>query len=246
MRSRALLLLCTTIVACKGAAFDRSPIFALRAGAADEKGKQEASVEDDYERAQKAILDAISNIEHKVEAALECEVTNLFRDLDDHHETKQEAKKQTKKAVKQGAQKVKTHVKEHKATAKKTADWPSYPLEIRNPYEWPHHKEPKMAKEKKKVDIDHRDIRILHAVEAAEQAVLQAIEEEVTSIFHGTEHHEKHPGHVKKTKEAYHLSLESAKKLADETKQDRRRWFAGDGSAAGIEDYDFLVNLKEN
>jgi hypothetical protein len=53
------------------------------------------------------------------------------------------------------------------------------------PYDWPHG-EP------------HDDHRILHAVEAAEKALLRAVDEEVNSLFHDLKTHDEDDPHPAK------------------------------------------------
>ena len=71
---------------------------------------------------------------------------------------------------------------------------------------------------------------MLHAVEAAEKAVLHAVEDEVQNLFHDLkdDHHDHDVD--KKTRKAItdhaKRGVESTKKMVDEKREDRRNWLS--------------------
>jgi hypothetical protein len=94
------------------------------------------------------------------------------------------------------------------------------------PYDWPHG-EP------------HDDHRILHAVEAAEKALLRAVDEEVNSLFHDLKTHDEddpHPAKKEKAATSVKSGVEKGKKKVEDVRDHRRGWLSGDLS---IEDYTF-------
>jgi hypothetical protein len=141
-------------------------------------GSQDKSVvaDDDYERAEKAILLSIARVEHLVEKAVANEVDILFHK---EHPHKEQVVSKAKKAVTEAVGKVKRSVEDHSARN-------VYPFEKKSDVAMDHH------------DHVHKDHRILRAVEAAEQAVIHAIANEVDTLFHETEHHPKMKDSIKK------------------------------------------------
>ena len=175
--------------------------------------------EDEYERAEKAIFDALGRLEGKVQHAVEDEVDSLFHELD-HHE-KEAIKAKVKASVKKSTKKVKKNVEDHNHSKEETLPMihPNYPY----PYNWPI------------ADPDHR---LLHAVESAEKAVLHAVEEEVSSIFHELHHEEEVPEETaKKTKRALKKVHEKASKHVEEKHKHRRNWFKENLEGNPIEEY---------
>jgi hypothetical protein len=81
----------------------------------------------------------------------------------------------------------------------------------------------------------HKDHKILHAVEAAEKAVLHAVEQEVELLFHDlkNEHGETHAEKAGKTAKK---GLEKAKKHVEETHEHRRKWLSDD-AVRNLEEY---------
>ena len=124
--------------------------------------EQRATIGDEIHRAESAVLNAIGFVEDKVQQAVEEEVQTLFHELQDHQ--KDHIEQKVGEIVKRGAGKVKKQVEEHDVDQSS-----SYPFER-------HVKNNKLA--------EHKDHRILHAVESAEHAVLHAIEDEVNLFFH--------------------------------------------------------------
>lgn len=165
----------------------------------------------------------------------------LFHKLESADSAKKAAvHEKAKKAVEKGVTKVKSHVDEHKqqqqqrgdaAAAGTTATGMTYPYEIHNPYEWPTYKN--------RGSLQHGDSRILQAVEAAERAVLRAVEQEVDTLFHETEHHhhDDDQEHKKETKAAVKAGVKSAKKKLEDTHKHRREWLLQEGEAGLLEDY---------
>ena len=190
------------------------------------RGEKKEHSEGDSKRAESAILGAIRAVEKKVQSAVESEVNTIFHELEDHH--KSDIEDRAKKAVEKGAKKVKKQVDE-KAKG--------YPYEIHYPYQWPH-VEKKTGKHGKKDKVtEHKDHRILHAVEAAEQAVIHAIQEEVDTIFHESEHHE---DTKKKAKSVVEEGVNKAKKEVEDTHEHRRVWVSGEGISSDLEEYNPL------
>ena len=133
-------------------------------------------VDDDYERAEKAILMSIARVENLVEKAVANEVDILFHK---DHPQKEQLVSKAKMAVTEAVGKVKRSVEDHST---------------RNTY--PFEKKPDSGVERH--DIVHKDHRILRAVESAEQALIHAIASEVDTLFHETEHHPKLKGSIQK------------------------------------------------
>jgi len=162
---------------------------------------------DDYERAQKAIFGAISSMEKRVQQAVEKEVDTLFHNLE--HLEKEEIKARAKKAVAKGGQKVRKTVDDHRKSDRKH-QLPFYDLDSHSyPYEWP------------KGDPEHR---ILHAVEAAEKAVLQAVEKEVSTLFHSSDKHPENES-KKQAHKVLKLSVTKTSSKSEESREERRRRF---------------------
>jgi len=184
------------------------------------RGSKAAKEEDssNYERAQKAILNAVTSVEGKVQKVVEAEVNSLFHDLG--HPEKVEVATKAKKVVETAASKVKKQVDEH---AEKDV-YPYEPKEVHNPYEWPHKKEGQEG-----------ESRILHAIEAAEKAVLHAVEEEVDTLFHELKHREDKVT-AEKAKKVVKKGIKKSVKEVDQKHEHRRGWLSGDSSAL-IEDY---------
>lgn len=168
-------------------------------------GNQDKNVvaDDDYERAEKAILLSIEKIENFVGKAVANEVDILFHK---EHPHKEQVVSKTKKAVSEAVGKVKRSVEDHPE---------------RNVY--PFEKNSDVAMERHG-DV-HKDHRILRAVEAAEQAVIHAIANEVDTLFHETEHHPKLKDSIKK-----------ASTVVEKVHDHRRDWLQNVASSM-IEEY---------
>lgn len=188
----------------------------LSAGNKDEKI---APSEDDYERAEKAILTAISTVEDKVQRLVAAEVDTLFHEKDHNHKKAEFAAK-AKKAVEQGAGKVKRAVNEH-------AETHVYPFEKDHPYPYV----PPQNNKKGQAVEHHKDHRILDAVEAAEKAVLHAIQQEVNTLFHEVDHKE-----TDKAKTTVTLGIQKAAAKVDAIHEHRRGWLTNQTNAL-IEEY---------
>lgn len=205
------------------------------------RGSKKAPVptdDEDFDRASRAILSGIAAVEGQIQTAVAAEVETLFHKLDSTDPTKKAAvHEKANKAVKTGATKVKKHVDEHKqqlqqrgqSHAEAAATNGAFPFEIHNPYEWPMYKN--------RGNLQHGDSRLLHAVEAAERAVLRAVEQEVETLFHEPEHHHEDEEHKKQTKEAVQAGVKSSKKRVQDTHEHRREWLLQEGEAARLEDY---------
>jgi hypothetical protein len=174
--------------------------------------------DEDFERAEKAILNAIGKVELKIQDAIEKEVDTLYhKDTDEQGlETKQQISQKANQAIEKGAKKVKETVDDHKK------DEGVYPfLHSHYPFDWPH-------------GDPHQDHRILHAVEAAEKAVMHAVEEEVNNIFHDLKS-DHDPKTAKKAEKSLKEGVEKAKKKVDDHHEHRRGWLSEDVRA--FEDY---------
>lgn len=164
---------------------------------------------DEYQRAEKAIFQAVSKLEEKVQHAIEDEVDTLFHELD-HHE-KESIKQQAKAKVQQSAKKVRQKVEAHDHAAKKTL--PSLHDPHPFPYAWP------------KEDPEHR---ILHAVESAEKAVLHAVKEEVNTLFQELKHDDDDA--KKSVKHALKKSVQKVDQHVDTKHEHRRQRVLGKSS----------------
>ena len=172
---------------------------------------------DDYERAEKAIFDAVGKLEEKFQHVVEDEVDTLFHELE-HHE-KEAIKEKVKSQVEKGAKKVKQKVEDHDHEKYKTL--PSLHGLHQYPYDWPHE------------DTEHR---LLHAVESAEKAVLHAVEEEVGTIFHELEHHDDKQA-AKHAEKALKRGVKRASKHVEEKQEHRRNWFMTKPTGNPLEEY---------
>lgn len=177
----------------------------------------EFDVTDDYERAEKAILMSVERIEAIVGKAVANEVDILFHK--DHPE-KEKVTLNTKKAIVDGVNKVKTTIKGHSGKS-------LYPFE-------------KKSQQQQSEQVDHRDHRILHAIEAAERAVLRVIVNEVDTLFHKTVDEDKSNNHndpiETKTKNSVNDGIMKAYTVVDKVHDHRRDWLLN-VSASMIEDY---------
>lgn len=171
--------------------------------------------EDDYERAEKAIFDAVGKLEVKVQHAVENEVDMLFHELE-HHE-KEAIKKTVREKVQKSAQKVKKLVEDHDGEGTLPLLHEMHPY----PYDWPH---------------ENSEHRMLHAIESAEKAVLHAVEEEVSTLFHELEHHEDQTA-AKHAEKALKKAHEKASKHVEEKHERRRNWFMENVKGNPLEEY---------
>jgi hypothetical protein len=173
---------------------------------------------DDYERAEKAILKSVEKIEAIVEKVVADEVDILFHK--DHPE-KEKITSNARKAVATGVDKVKSTIKGHSEKI-------SYPFEMK-------------SQTQPKNPMVHKDHRVLHAIEAAERAVLQAIYNEVDTLFHETAHDKKskspnHPTVQQKAKVTVKDGVMKASTVVDNIHSHRRDWLLN-VSTSMIEDY---------
>ena len=120
------------------------------------------------------------------------------------------ADEKARTAVKLGVEKVKSHMDNKDS---------SFPYEIYNPYEWPGRKVGD--------NLDHQDSRILHAVEAAERAVLHAVEQEVDTLFHPKD----------RTEQSRRTGVQKMKNKVQQQHDHHRKWRVQEGEAGRIEDY---------
>ena len=123
-------------------------------------------------------------------------------------------------AIADGVNKVKTSIKGHSGNS-------LYPFETKSQQQQSKH-------------VDHRDQRVLHAIEAAERAVLRAIANEVDTIFHETVDEDKSNNHndpiVTKTKTSVNDGIMKAYTVVDKVHDHRRDWLLN-VSTSMIEDY---------
>jgi hypothetical protein len=164
---------------------------------------------DDYQRAEEAIFEAVGQLEAKVKHVIEDEVDTLFHDLE--HDEKESIKQQAKERVQKSAKKVRKKIEDYDHITQKTL--PSMHDPYPFPYSWP------------KEDPEHR---ILHAVEAAEKAVLHAVEEEVTTLFL-EEKHEIEGNDAEQVRKALKKSVEKMDKQIDAKNEHRREKVLGKG-----------------
>jgi hypothetical protein len=172
---------------------------------------------DDYERAEKAILRSVEKIEAIVEKAVANEVDVLFHK--DHPE-KEKITSKARKAVASGVDKVKSRIKGHSEKS-------LYPFETK-------------SQPPQKNSVVHKDHRVLHAIEAAERAVLRAITNEVDTLFHETVHDNKSksPNNptVQQAKTSVKGGIMKAATVVDNVHSHRRDWLLN-VSTSMIEDY---------
>jgi hypothetical protein len=175
--------------------------------------------DEEYERAEKAILDAITNVEKKVQTAIEAEVDTLFLGYEGHSAVKADVAAKARKAVQGGVSVAKRSVDDH-------AERHAYPFEKDHPFPYAH-----PLLNAKQDPSHHRERRILHAVESAEKAVLSAIQSEVETLFPPTEHHDKDPKVHAKISSGVQQASAKVKDMQDH----RRDWL--DRASARIDDY---------
>jgi hypothetical protein len=209
------------VAACEGVAFDSSgssptlPLSFLgvvaRGGAKANAGDQQ---QHDPEKATSAILNSIKRVEKTVQKAVEDEIHAIFHDLDE--DQKAEIVNKAQKAVEQGTAKVKKELDEHAHPSK-------YPFEDNNKSK----KNNKSSSSSAAAAADHKDQRILHAVEAAELAVLNAVENEVDALFFGHEMDHHH--------DAVKIGVKKATEKVEQVHQHRRDWMTD--QYVDIQDY---------
>jgi hypothetical protein len=174
----------------------------------------------EYERAEKAILDAITNVEKKVQTAIEAEVDTLFHGFEGHAASvKADVTAKARKAVQGGVSTAKRSVDDH-------AERHAYPFENDHPFPYAH-----PLLNAKRDPTHYRERRILHAVESAEKAVLSAIQIEVETLFPPTEHQDKDP----KVRATVSSGVQQASAKVKDMQDHRRDWL--DGASARVEDY---------
>lgn len=179
----------------------------------DFRSGEPSAGDEDYERAQKAILDAITTVEDRAQRLIASEVETLFHGpAPSGEEPKSQLKKRASKAVTEATQKVKQSVTEHPGTH-------VYPFED-HPYPYAH---PEINNKHR-----HRDHRLLQSIEAAEHAVLNAIEAEVGTLF-PKDHESKHNASVQN-------ALQKTAKQVKEHHEHRRNWML-EQFEKGIDEY---------
>jgi hypothetical protein len=166
---------------------------------------------DDYERAEKALLASIERTESLIQKAIVNEVDALFH-VD--HPNKDQVVSQAKKAVSDGVNKVKLSIKGN-------TDKSLYPFESK-PYQT------------SGSSRMHKDHRMLQAIEAAERAVIHAIETEVDTLFHENVHGENTV--VVQAKSTVKDGIVKATETIEKGLDDRRIWLQTVSSSL-IEDY---------
>lgn len=182
----------------------------------------------EYERAEKAILDAITNVEKKVQTAIEAEVDTLFHGSEGHAASiKADVTTKARKAVQGGVSIAKRSVDDH-------TERHAYPFEKDHPFPYAH---PLLHANRD--PTHHRERRILHAVESAEKAVLSAIQTEVETLFPPTEHH----GKDTKVQAKISSGVKRASETVREMQDHRRDWL--DRASASIEEYMSQENFLE-
>jgi len=164
---------------------------------------------DDYERAEKAIFHGMEMVEEKIQKAVEEEVHSLYDEAAaEHHRDEIVAK--TKAAIQKGAHKVKEEHNEKRKSKTLLHDT--------------NHD-------------DHDDHRILHAVEAAEKAVLHAVQEEVDQLFHELHSHDNNNAKGKGNKHhAAKQGVQKAKQHVEQSHQERQKWMS-EKDAKAIDEY---------
>ena len=171
------------------------------------------SLEDEYARAEKAILDAIAKVEDKIQKVVQAEVETLFHEQEHSQDLKIDVATKAKKAVEHGASKVKKAVDDH-------SERKYYPFEDRPyPYAYP--------------NINQKG----KPVETAEKAVLHAIQEEVDTLFHDVEHHKDGPNAtIAQAKSTVKEGVQKASAKVKDTSEHRRGWLANESNSR-IEEY---------
>jgi len=172
----------------------------------DKKHDNQKKLELDHKEAESAILHRIHQVEAKVQAAIEDEVHAMFPDMD--HESKSDLKQHVQTAVSRGSSKVMMVAEEHS----KARLLPFLPKDFD--------------------DQNNEHHKVLRAMEAAEVAVLHAIQDEVGGLFHGT-----HPDHpvvvpVKKAQKSVQRGVQKATKEVQEHHNERQTY-----DAQAIHDY---------
>jgi hypothetical protein len=165
MRILLAFVVAQFVASCGGVAFDSSKHQLSFLGRVA-RGGAKATDQHEPVKATNTILSSIARVEKTVLKAVEDEIHTIYS-LDE--DKKAEIVSKAQKAVEQGTAKVKKEVQDHSHPSK-------YPFEGKSKKETP--------------TVDHKDRRILHAVEEAELAVLRAIESEFGTVFHETDHHE--------------------------------------------------------
>jgi len=181
--------------------------------------KNDEEQDDTHQRATKAILNAVTTVEDHAQRLITAEVESYFHS--NSHPSEQHKKKQVaahaQKAVQEGTRKVKESV---------TAGG-GYTMSNVYPFE---------KDETKGTPVKHKDHRILDAVEAAEKAVLQAIQAEVDTMFHTEDDHH----HDAESKTTVQAGLQKASKGVQDVHQDRRTWLEKFAEKQ-LEDYDSVA-----
>jgi len=165
--------------------------------------------DEEYERAQQAILHAVTTVENHAQRLIAAEVDTFFHGMEDQKEKKKVAKK-AKRAVAEGSRKVKETV----TSSSDQKESNVYPFE-NSPYTYFQHSPTN------KPSSQHKDHRILKAIEAAEHAVLHAIEAEVDTLFHADD-----DDHEQQHKATVQSGLQKASKKVQDQHKDRRDWLA--------------------
>ena len=180
--------------------------------------KQPKDPDEEYQRAQQAILNAVTTVENHAQRLIAAEVDTFFHGLDPKE--KKKVAKKAKRAVAEGSRKVKETVS---SDSKKE----SYVFPFENhPYPYYHHPPINNKKDDASKKPQHKDHRILKAIEAAEHAVLHAIEAEVDTLFHNDEAADQHHEHEQQHKATVQSGLKKASEQVQDQNKDRRDWLA--------------------
>jgi len=159
----------------------------------------------------------VTTVEDHAQRLIAAEVDTFFHGTKATTEQKERISKRAEKAVKKATDKVKKSVNDHTETK-------VYPFED-HPYPYAY---PQINNKNK--PVQHRDHRILHSVEAAEKAVLHAIEAEVDTLFH----HEHESDH----KSTVQAGLSKTAERVKDHHEDRRGWLLKQhDTGKGIDQY---------
>lgn len=165
----------------------------------------------------------MTTVEDHAQSVIAAEVENFFHSTKASAKQKDQVSERAEKAVKKATEKVKKSVNEH-------AETNVYPFED-HPYPYAY---PQINNKNK--PVQHKDHRILHSIEAAEKAVLHAIEDEVDTLFH----HEHESDH----KTTVQAGLSKTAQRVKDHHEDRRGWLSKQRDK-GIDQYNSSMMFLE-
>jgi hypothetical protein len=201
------------VATCGGVAFGSSEHPPLSFVGVVTRGGAKANTDHhDPEKATNTILNSIERVEKTVLKAVEDEIHTIFHGLDE--DKKAEIVTKAQKAVEQGTAKVKKEVDDHAHPSK-------YPFEGNKGKKKESSSPPSPPAV---VAAEHKDHRILRAVEEAELAVLNAVEDEIDVLFHEMDHHE-----------TVKIGVKKATEQVEKVHQHRRDWMTD--QYVDIQDY---------